>query len=513
MTDDPSSKRTTQRLDVTLKVALQYPDRETFVERFSINVSKTGLFIRARDPAPVGSRVRFEYRLKDESRIFRGTGIVRWARAAANATEPESPPGMGIEFVDLDPQSEELVNLIVAQHGEGERAPRKAAAKSRVEVTGAARAPAFLPDLDAEEEELLSGLELGAAPAKVRDDGPSFTEAKTAAPAEPIVDPDAPHVCIDIAGASVLATLLMPNDDAPPDRFDERKLELTVNIRDGRLVLGQTGIAVRSLYAWADEKTTLRNLLAVESCGLTLARDASGRPIINIDGSSIALTDLAVAAAKYTIDAYREQLGVTPNFRVIVPATIAMPLRAELTALASDASSTAQMVDDVVAIADAAKRVEAIVIAVSEFETRIACVSGRRTTHLATADGLGDIDTLVCQATARALLKEHGIDADDDPSLRESLAKQVHLARKDGDGSAWHVSIAGASVTMTADAIGRAIEPAMRRIATTVDAMRVGNVVVLAGDERLWDVIADRLEGLLGPIETLDSGAWARVGS
>ncbi len=162
---DSSQKRGTQRVDVTLKVQLQYPDRDSFVERFSINVSRTGLFVRARDPAPVGSRVRFEYRLNDESRILRGTGVVRWVRS--DASDPMQPPGMGIEFIDLDPASEQLVTHIVATKGEGERAPKRTAGIARKAPASSVTAKAEpLPELDQEEEDLLAGLAEGAAPKK-----------------------------------------------------------------------------------------------------------------------------------------------------------------------------------------------------------------------------------------------------------------------------------------------------------------------------------------------------------
>lgn len=535
VTEDPSQKRTTPRVDVTLKVALQYPDRETFVERFSINVSKTGLFVRARDPAPVGSRVRFEYRLKDDSRILRGTGIVRWARAAAQAQEPDSPPGMGIEFVDLDPQSEELVNLIVAQRGEGERATRKATPRPRVGALGEGdpNAPREVPQLDAEEEELLSGLELGGAPAKIRDDVPVPTEAPPPVSASADIDPfdaldalvdetlpppaaaavkatDTPHVVIDLAGSCILATLLVPGREHP-DHFDERKLELTASINDGKLMLGQSGTATRALYAWADTKTTLRNRLAAETYGLALTRDQAGRPMVSIEGTSVALIDLAVAAAKYTIDAYREQLASTPVFRIVVPATMSAAVRSELKGLALSASANAQLTDDVVTLAAVARQDEAVVISMSDFETRIGRVSGSTTTQVVTADGLAEIDQLVAQATARALLKEHGIDADDDPSLREALDTQVRLARKDGSGNDWHVSIAGASVTMTQAEIAKAVEPALRRIAIAADAVRAGAVIVLASDDPLWPGVTSRFEALLGPLESLEPSPWLRI--
>ena len=169
----PSSNRS-RRFDVRIKVSLKYADRETFVERFSQNLSRSGIFIRASDPAPVGSRVHFEYRLADDSRILRGVGVVRWQRKAPEAAEPDNPPGMGIEFVDLDPQTEELIQQIVATRGEGSRAPqsrpRKAHSTPALSTADPASHSRSEARLDPEEELALDSL-LGDAPLTKVGDG------------------------------------------------------------------------------------------------------------------------------------------------------------------------------------------------------------------------------------------------------------------------------------------------------------------------------------------------------
>ena len=75
MTESTTRKK---RVSVALKVNLKYPDRETFEERFAQNISANGIFIRAKDPLPVGSEINFEYRLSDTSSIMSGVGVVRF---------------------------------------------------------------------------------------------------------------------------------------------------------------------------------------------------------------------------------------------------------------------------------------------------------------------------------------------------------------------------------------------------------------------------------------------------
>src|SRR5690606_27812321 len=77
-------------------------------------------------PVPVGSRVKFEYRLADSSRVLRGIGVVRWVRTAEQAIAEGEPAGMGIEFVDVDAETDALITQVAARCGEGARAPRRA---------------------------------------------------------------------------------------------------------------------------------------------------------------------------------------------------------------------------------------------------------------------------------------------------------------------------------------------------------------------------------------------------
>jgi uncharacterized protein (TIGR02266 family) len=431
--NDSAQKRGNQRVDVTLKVQLQYPDRDTFVERFSINVSRTGLFIRARDPAPVGSRVRFEYRLKDDSRIFRGTGVVRWARGAAEAKEPDSPPGMGIEFVDLDPPSEDLVSHIVKTRGEGERAPRKSVATPAKPKTLTAKASrTVLAELGVDEEEsLLAGLAEATDKPKAASE-PAFDLDVPLTLEEPAVEisrPRAPakalpHVTFDLAGPSILATLSMPNEGKPTDRFEERKLALTLGMNGSTLAIGGEGLAVPGLFAWADTHRSARVQLFANKLGLTLVADENGRPALAVQGTPVALTEIAAAAARHTLQAYADHITQAPVFRVILPASRSAAIDAALRA-AFDRNDNLEFVDDIVALATRVSQENAVVIAVSGVETRVGRVrDGRRDAYVSAGDcGLWDADAAVQVATARALLKEHGIDVDDDPSLRQALVK------------------------------------------------------------------------------------------
>jgi len=104
-----------QRVAVALRIRLKYHNQKEFIERFSHNLSPEGIFIKTREPASLGSRVQFEYFLSNDTRVFRGTGLVRWIRSVQESSD-ENPPGMGLEFVDLDAASEQLISLLTHTH-------------------------------------------------------------------------------------------------------------------------------------------------------------------------------------------------------------------------------------------------------------------------------------------------------------------------------------------------------------------------------------------------------------
>ncbi len=101
---------------VSLRITLRYKDLDEFGARYAENISSAGLFLRTRTPKPTGTRIRFELLLADGARAFFGEGVVVSVRHDDKA-------GMGIRYHSLDPDSQQVMEKIVAQHGEGPLAP------------------------------------------------------------------------------------------------------------------------------------------------------------------------------------------------------------------------------------------------------------------------------------------------------------------------------------------------------------------------------------------------------
>ncbi|MCS6800168.1 MAG: TIGR02266 family protein, partial [Myxococcota bacterium] len=114
MTDTRKDKRA----PVALKVRFKSATVDEFIEQYSKDISRGGMFIKSRSPMSVGTLLKFELLLKDETRIIHGVGRVVWKREASESTGEDQPPGMGIKFIKMDPASRALVDQIVAQRHE-----------------------------------------------------------------------------------------------------------------------------------------------------------------------------------------------------------------------------------------------------------------------------------------------------------------------------------------------------------------------------------------------------------
>jgi len=99
---------------VGLVVRLAYGSVEEFAQRFAVNLSRGGVFIRTRQPKPIGTPLAFELRLSSGEPVVKGQGVVRWVQAEDPTARPPKAPGMGVQFTALDDASRELVERLVS---------------------------------------------------------------------------------------------------------------------------------------------------------------------------------------------------------------------------------------------------------------------------------------------------------------------------------------------------------------------------------------------------------------
>ena len=121
MSDEPedagTNRRRHDRTPLSMLVQFRFSTFEEFLAEYATSLSPGGLFIRSDQPRAVGDIIYVQFSLKDGSRLIEGMGRVVRVDAPGAAGRPA---GMGVEFLDLDAQSQALVESICA----GRRAPR-----------------------------------------------------------------------------------------------------------------------------------------------------------------------------------------------------------------------------------------------------------------------------------------------------------------------------------------------------------------------------------------------------
>ncbi len=99
-----------------MRIKLKYPDVETFIQKYAVNISRGGIFIATKTPKPVGTALRFEFLLANSDvgqSIIRGEGQVQWTREF-DPQQPNKAHGMGVRFLRLDEESQAIVDRALA---------------------------------------------------------------------------------------------------------------------------------------------------------------------------------------------------------------------------------------------------------------------------------------------------------------------------------------------------------------------------------------------------------------
>jgi uncharacterized protein (TIGR02266 family) len=86
----------------------EFTSVEQFITEYVTNISRSGVFIRSKDPLPPGTRVNLRFTvIMDEIETIEGVGeVVRVSR---------EPPGMGVAFVELTSYSKRLIERLLVR--------------------------------------------------------------------------------------------------------------------------------------------------------------------------------------------------------------------------------------------------------------------------------------------------------------------------------------------------------------------------------------------------------------
>ncbi len=99
-----------QRGDKRVTINKEFESFDAFVHEYVTNVSRSGVFIRSKNPLPVGTEVQLTFTvIMDEVETIEGSGKV--------VRVQDDPPGMGVAFTRLTNYSEDLLGRLLTLHG------------------------------------------------------------------------------------------------------------------------------------------------------------------------------------------------------------------------------------------------------------------------------------------------------------------------------------------------------------------------------------------------------------
>lgn len=111
LSERPSTenRRSHPRFGVEIEVGIH--SDHNFYAGFSENLSEGGVFVATHQTKPVGSVIEISISLPTSEEPIRARGEVRWLRSYNETSD--SPPGMGIRFVELEPKSADAIQAFL----------------------------------------------------------------------------------------------------------------------------------------------------------------------------------------------------------------------------------------------------------------------------------------------------------------------------------------------------------------------------------------------------------------
>ncbi len=98
----PTERRTEPRITINK----DFESFDAFVHEYVTNVSRSGVYVKSKDPLPVGTQVNLCFRvIMDDVETIEGIGEV--------IRVENEPPGMGLVFVELTHYSKTLLERLV----------------------------------------------------------------------------------------------------------------------------------------------------------------------------------------------------------------------------------------------------------------------------------------------------------------------------------------------------------------------------------------------------------------
>lgn len=111
-TDDFVKASSLLETKVSGTVKISFKSESDFFRAYIGNLAKGGLFVKTGKILPVDTLLNVEFSLPNSNQVIHTTGKVAWSRSKDKSSE-KIPPGMGIQFIDINPEDEKLLKKYI----------------------------------------------------------------------------------------------------------------------------------------------------------------------------------------------------------------------------------------------------------------------------------------------------------------------------------------------------------------------------------------------------------------
>lgn len=116
MTEQNSFEEHRQSRRVDYTVSIDVASDDNFFTGFVKNISNGGLFIATDNPAPIGTRLTVRFTIPTLPDYVTANVVVRWIRKGSSQNDPDVVPGIGVQFIDLEPKVVDAINKFIEKH-------------------------------------------------------------------------------------------------------------------------------------------------------------------------------------------------------------------------------------------------------------------------------------------------------------------------------------------------------------------------------------------------------------
>lgn len=96
------------RQEPRLTINKEFDSFDQFIQEYITNISKSGVFIKTKEPLPIGTSVDLRFSvIMDDIETIEGVGEV--------VRVQDDPPGMGVVFRQLSRYSKDLIEKLLTQ--------------------------------------------------------------------------------------------------------------------------------------------------------------------------------------------------------------------------------------------------------------------------------------------------------------------------------------------------------------------------------------------------------------